>query len=201
MASIAAGAITDAFGNPNGAFSGNYTVTGCPPQNHYNINQIGGSIVPGTTDAGNNGDDVVTNISLPFAYTLYDTNFTSINVSSNGPAEFVTTDTAYSNICLPWTTHGYSILPYWDDLRTDAQAGCSAYPGGTCGIYTSISGSAPNRIFNIEWRAVYFASAGTQANFELRLYRGAGAFRFDLRHGGFGQHQRNRGSAERRHFF
>ena len=65
-ANIAAGAITDAFGNPNAAFSGNYTVQGCPPQDHYNIAQIGGSIVPGTTDIGNHGDDVVTNVVLPF---------------------------------------------------------------------------------------------------------------------------------------
>src|SRR5207247_2266045 len=57
-ASIAAGAITDQFGNPGAAFSGNYTVQGCPPQDHYNIAQIGCSIVPVTTDIGNHGDDV-----------------------------------------------------------------------------------------------------------------------------------------------
>src|SRR5205823_9318938 len=33
-----------------------------------NITQIGGSIVPGTTDSGNHGDDVVTNVVLPFSY-------------------------------------------------------------------------------------------------------------------------------------
>ncbi|MGH7972455.1 MAG: hypothetical protein ACREIC_27395, partial [Limisphaerales bacterium] len=37
------------------------------------------------------------------------------------------------------------------------------------GIFTSISGSAPNRIFNIEWRAAYFSSQSA-LNFELRLY-------------------------------
>ena len=48
-ASIGAGAITAVGCNPNAAFTGNYTVEGCPPQNHYDIAQIGGSIVPGTT--------------------------------------------------------------------------------------------------------------------------------------------------------
>ena len=57
-ASIAAGAITAQSCNPNAAFSGNYTVEGCPPPDHYDIAQIGGSIVPGTTDIGNHGDDV-----------------------------------------------------------------------------------------------------------------------------------------------
>jgi len=53
------------------------------------IAQIGGSIVPGTTDIG--GDDNVVTIALPFSYTLYDQTFTSINLSSNGNAQFTTT--------------------------------------------------------------------------------------------------------------
>ena len=51
-ASIGAGSITANGCNGNAAFTGNYTVEGCPPQNHYDIQQIGGSIVPGTTDTG-----------------------------------------------------------------------------------------------------------------------------------------------------
>ena len=48
------------------------------------------------------------------------------------------------------------------------------------GIFTSISGTAPNRIFNIEWRAQYFPGSGS-ANFELRLYEGQS--RFDVIYG------------------
>jgi hypothetical protein len=145
------------------------------------IIQIGGSIVPGSTDSGNHTDDGTTFISLPFSYTLYDQSFTGVNVSSNGNAQFITTDTAFSNVCLPWSDHNYTIYPYWDDLRTDSNTGCAGYPGGTCGVYTSISGNAPNRIFNIEWRAVYFASPGSMANFEIRLYEGQN--RFDVIYG------------------
>ena len=36
-----------------------------------------------------------------------------------------------------WNT---AIFPYQDDLRTDAQSGCSAFPGGNCGIFTSVTG-------------------------------------------------------------
>jgi len=85
----------------------------------YVIDQIGGSIVPGDTDTGNHGDDTVTAVALPFSYTLYDQTFNSINVSSNGNAQFTTTDTAFTNVCLPWASHNYTILPYWDDQRTD----------------------------------------------------------------------------------
>ena len=42
------------------------------------------------------------------------------------------------------------------------------------------SGSAPNRLFNIEWRATYF-SGGASLNFEVRLYEGQA--RLDLIYG------------------
>src|SRR6188472_4302197 len=170
-ASIGAGSITTNSCNGNAAFTGNYTVQGCPPSDHYTIAQIGGSIVPGTTDIGNHGDDTVVTIPLPFSYTLYDQTFTSINLSSNGNAQFTTTDTAFTNQCLPWTAHNYTIFPYWDDLYL-VNAGF--------GIFTSITGTAPNRIFNIEWRAQYFPGSGS-ANFELRLYEGQP--RFDVIYG------------------
>src|SRR6267378_3294352 len=146
-ATLGASAITANTCNGNAAFTGNYTVQGCPPSDHYTISQIGGAIVPGTTDIGNHGDDTVTTIALPFSYSLYDQTFTSINLSSNGNAQFTTTDTTFTNQCLPWTTHNYSIFPYWDDLYL---------VNSGFGIFTSISGTAPNRIFNIEWRAQYF---------------------------------------------
>ena len=111
------------------------------------ITQITGTIVPGTTDIGNHGDDTVTTIALPFPYSLYDQTFTSINLSSNGNAQFTTTDGGFTNQCLPWIDHNYTIFPYWDDLYL---------VNSGFGIFTSISGTAPNRIFNIEWRAQYF---------------------------------------------
>ena len=93
-------------------------------------------------------------------------------MSSNGNAQFNTSDAGFTNVCLPWTGHDCTIFPYWDDLRTDVV-------GGT-GIFTSISGTAPNRIFNIEWRTSYFNGSGG-ANFELRLYEGQ--TRFDVIYG------------------
>jgi hypothetical protein len=102
---------------------------------------------------------------------LYDQSFTSINLSSNGNAQFTTTDTTFTNQCLPWLTHNYTIYPYWDDLYL---------VNSGFGIFTSISGTAPNRIFNIEWRSQYFPGSGS-ANFELRLYEGQ--LRFDVIYG------------------
>ena len=53
----------------------------------------GATIVPGTTDTGNHTDDGVTNVTLPFPFTLYGTGYNSVNVSSNGNAQFVSTNT------------------------------------------------------------------------------------------------------------
>jgi hypothetical protein len=159
-----------------------YPATGSPTSRpgpcigEYVINQIEDSCVPGETDIGNHGDNTVTTVALPFPYTLYDHTFNSINLSSNGNAQFTTTDGTETNICLPWLTHNSTIFPYWEDQRTDANLGCSAYPGGTCGIYTSVSGIAPNRILNIEWRAVYNNNTSQHANHELRLYEGQSRF-------------------------
>src|SRR6266550_3814348 len=147
------------------------TLTPTPCIGPYVINQIGGSIVPGTTDIGNHGDDTVTTVALPFSYTLYDQTFNAVNLSSNGNAQFTTLDTAFTNSCLPWLTHNYTIFPYWDDLFL-VNAGF--------GIFTSVSGNPPQRIFNIEWRAQYFPGSGT-ANLELRLYEGQS--RFDVIYG------------------
>jgi hypothetical protein len=171
-ANIAAGAVTDAFGNIGTAFSGNYTVQGCPPQDHYDIAQIGGSIVPGTTDIGNHGDDVTTTIALPFNYSLYGQSFSSVTLDSNGKAHFPGGASVFTNSCLPQAGATFSIYPYWDDQRTDVGTGV--------GIFTSTSGTAPNRIFNIEWRTTYFSGGGT-ANHELRLYEGQS--RFDVIYG------------------
>jgi hypothetical protein len=141
-ASIGAGAIT-AFGcNGNTAFSGTYTVEGCPPQNHYDIQQIGGSIVPGTTDTGNHADDGTTPITLPFSYTLYDQTFTAANVDSNGTFQFMSPLSIFTNTCLPDTSRTYLIFPYWDDQRTDAQSGCSVFPGK---VRSSWKSTAPMR--------------------------------------------------------
>src|SRR6188508_787892 len=147
------------------------TSTATPCIGEYVIFPIEDSCVPGETDIGNHGDDTVTTIALPFPYTFYDQTFTSINLGANGNAQFTTTDMTFTNQCLPWTAHNYTIFPYWDDLYL---------VNSGFGIFTSVSGTAPNRIFNIEWRAQYFPGSGT-ANFELRLYEGQS--RFDIMYG------------------
>lgn len=142
----------------------------------------GAAIVPGTTPVtgfscgATPGDDCVATINLPFAYTFYTNVYTQANVSSNGNLQFATASTDYglNEVCLPLNHFGYSIIPHFADL-TIANASAGE------GIFTSTTGTAPNRIFNIEWRTSALGKPAGSLNFEIRLYEGQ--TRFDIIYG------------------
>jgi hypothetical protein len=183
--SIAGGAITKQVGNPNQTFTGRYTVQSC----QYVITQGTDRIVPGDTDIGNHCDGCDTFIPLPFDFQLYGTTYTEVNVSDNGRLDFVNVNEpgGYITACLPAPPGYFTGLPYdntifalWQDMRTDvAGEGCDSFSSG-CGIFTSVTGSAPNRIFNIEWRAVLYWDQTAPQNFEVRLYENDPNRRFDV---------------------
>jgi hypothetical protein len=186
MASIASRASTDQFDNPNQTLSGSHAVQGC----QYVITQGTDRIVPGDTNIGSNCDDCDTFIPLPFNFQLYGTTYTGMNVSSNGRLDFVNANEpgGYITACLPSPPSYFTGLPYdntifalWQDQLTFASAdGCGSFPGGTCGVFTSVTGSAPNRIFNIEWRTVLRVDDTAPQNFEVRLYENDPNQRFDV---------------------
>lgn len=139
----------------------------------------GASIVPGTAlVAGSQVDDAVVSIPLPFGYYLYGQQFLSVRADTNGNLQFTGGSTALFNSCLPASGWTNFVAPHWDNL--DMRSSISP----TLGIYTSTSGSAPTRIFNIEWRACLWnnGACGGYVNFEVRLYEGAflGEARFDF---------------------
>ena len=120
-----------------------------------------GTIVPGTIDTGNHCDSCVTTIRLPFAMQMYDRTFSSAIVGSNGTLGFVGNSNPDINGCLSNAAFDFGVLPFWSNLTT-------AGPRGE-GVYTSISGTAPDRIFNVEWRARSI-SDGLSVNFEIRMF-------------------------------
>ncbi len=118
------------------------------------------SLVPGTANTGNSGDDVNTAISLPFSFNFGGQAFSSVNASSNGNLQFTTSSTQWDNQPPPVAALGAAALVFWDDLRTNDTGR---------GIFTSTTGTAPNRVFNIEWRALFVNGSG-DANFQARLF-------------------------------
>jgi cell division septation protein DedD len=135
-----------------------------------------GTIEPGNMDIGIHCDDCTTIIGLPFAVRLYgQLSVGAASVSSNGNLQFLNRELYAGTSCpLPDPNLATAILPYQDDLRTDQVADCSVFASG-CGVFTSVTGTAPNRAFNIEWRAAYSGRSGT-ANFEVRFYENQNFF-------------------------
>jgi PKD repeat protein len=151
--------------------STNITYT-LPTGGFYVLNQTNGAaLIPGDTDIGNHSDNDVTPLALPFPITFYGNNFTNVNVGANGNLQFVSANIAGGNACLPVAGFNSAIFPFWSDLRTDQ-------PGN--GVFTTLTGVAPNRIFGIEWRAT-IASSLSNANFEVLFYESQ--LRIDLVYG------------------
>ena len=172
--------------SPSATATATPTPTSTPLGCNYIFTTGTDPIVPGITDTGNHTDDGDTPVTLPFSFQLYDQTYNSVNVNSNGRLDFVCINepSGFASACLPAAPNicpfDYTIFGLWSDYRTDVVGeGCSNFASG-CGIFTSVSGSAPNRIFNIEWRAVYFADHNATANFEIRLYENDPNKRFDF---------------------
>jgi hypothetical protein len=158
------------------------TATVCTPANsNYTIDQsTGAALVPGTDDVGLHCDYCTATVNLPFSFTLYGRQFNNAIAGSNGTLGFVANSNNWRTTCMPSQEFDYAILPFWQQLHMT---------GGSCpncGIFTSVTGSAPNRIFNIEWRARdYFYTANV--NFEIRLYETAPNGQFEVIYAGVPQ--------------
>ena len=119
------------------------------------------SWIAGTTNQAITGDDTTKTVTLPFSFTFMGTAYTSVKISSNGNIHFGTASSAYTNVSIPNTAAPNAMVAaFWDDLSPNL--------GGA--IYTTVSGTAPNRVFVIEWRDVRRYGYGTTgATFEIQL--------------------------------
>ena len=155
--------------DPGGSPTATPTATPTPLQTccQYITSSGRGSIVSGLIDTGNHCDNCLTQITFPFPVTFYKSTFTQAYVSSNGNLQFAGNAPYLGTSCpLPNNCVNAAIFAYQTDLRTDGQ---------NDGIFTVVTGTAPNRVFNIEWRTTYFDRTGV-ANFEIRFYENQTSF-------------------------
>ena len=138
------------------------------------------TFVPGVDDIGNHTDDGTTFISLPFTVNLYGQSFTGVNVASNGALQFGPPDASFQITCptgIAGTT--FVLEPYWGDQCTGA---CFNTLCDGCGIFTTTTGSAPNRVFYVEYRTNYYGLDGQNQdllNYEVALFEnGSPPFEF-----------------------
>ena len=135
----------------------------------YNVTQSTRALVPATSDTGNHCDDCMTAstaINFPFPVRFYGASYTSARASSNGNLQFNSTNTSATDTNLPAAAFNATIFAFWDNLRTDLAGG---------GIFTSTTGTAPNRIYTIEWRVANLNGTST-TNFEIRFFEGSTDF-------------------------
>ncbi len=128
---------------------------GQPAATNYSFASTSGNTAPAGASlvADSQDDDAVLPLTLPggFAFQVYGTPVTQLRADTNSVLVFnagTVTSTA-SNGALPVSAYGApALFALWDDLDLSANVAS----GG--GIYTQTSGAAPNRTFDIEWRAV-----------------------------------------------
>lgn len=169
----------------------NYTIpVGTPPGADYGFVSTGGaSISPtGTLVAGTSVDDDVIDLSVPFAFSVYDTSVaagSTIRLGTNGQIRIEPSGSAgaaVTNTALPTSGGGSfpaaapTLFPYWDDLDMRP----SVTNGG--GIYTEVSGSPGSRTLKIEWRARnYFATqpqGDPNVNFAVYFHENSDQFEY-----------------------
>ena len=146
----------------------------------YTLALGGAPFVPGDTDIGNHCDNCGTAITLPFPVTLYDQTFTTASAGSNGHLTFGTPYDDPGITCWPSTQGTYVLAPYWADQCTTS---CGSTACTDCGIFTTTTGTAPNRVFYVEFRTQYFDQTTDLLDYEIALYEnGNPPFRFIYTH-------------------
>lgn len=112
----------------------------------YTCQQVTSAWEPGIQRLNLSGDDNSTLISLPFAFSWYETDYTQAYVHTNGLISFRDSYPNYSNTSIPNSGQpNAAVFGFWDDLYMS--------PGG---VYVATLGVAPNRRFILEYRDVGF---------------------------------------------
>lgn len=153
------------FSFPVGTVGGNYSYA----------SSSGGTVTPGETLlSGSQADDAALTLNVPadFSFSLYGTTYSGgqpLTVSTNGTLQMGPGGSpAHVNTALPSTFTLPTIFAYWDDLDLR---------NGSNGIYTSLTGTAPNRVWRIEWRGFLFGAATSTVNFAIEIPEGGSGFR------------------------
>lgn len=122
-------------------------------------------------------------VELPFPFTFYDVEYTSVTVSSRGYLTFTGQGDSHANVAVPNAAAPNALIAaLWDELWLKRQAG---YAEARVSHLTQ--GTAPNRVFLVTWHkmsaartpAYNFASATVElfeANHAVRITYGDGAY-------------------------
>jgi hypothetical protein len=149
-------------------FGYNYTTT---PVNAVNLSASD----PDVVTAGNLiGDDYFQSLSIGFPFYFYNKQYSTLSASTNGLIGFGGSSNAWTPVDLP--SSGFSpanlIAPFWTDL----------YKGGSSKILYATRGSAPNRVFILDYQDMEeYANAAARISFQVLLYEGSNAIEIQFK--------------------
>ncbi|HIH86500.1 MAG TPA: CehA/McbA family metallohydrolase, partial [Methanosarcinales archaeon] len=132
----------------------------------------------GTEVLPDSDDSWVEDIGLGFFFNYYGTDYSQLAISNNGLLFSGGTTRQYVNEPITQTPgiHGF-VAPFWDDLVT--------WGAGT--IYYQTLGTAPNRMFVVEWYDnKHYSNSDSGVTFEAILYEGSNNILFQYKDVEFG---------------
>ena len=121
------------------------------------------TFVPGVDDLAPNCDDCDVTVNFPFSVNLFGGSFTTAQAGSNGHLTFGAANATFTITCPPpFGVSGTTevLAPYWVD-QTVLKANSDS-------IFTTTTGSAPNRIFYVEWVSQYLS--GGNLDYEVAIF-------------------------------
>jgi hypothetical protein len=130
--------------------------------------------LPGEASVGPSGDDAHLDVGIGFDFNYLGVNYSQVRINTNGWASLNLTgddESSYDNMLLFNSSGPSAVLaPWWDDLKT----------GNFDNIRYKMDGTAPFRVFIIEWRKMYSykETATTRIYFSVRLYETSGIIEF-----------------------
>jgi len=147
------------------------TQPGGPTYEWVDITTTGTEILPSSDD------QYVEQIPVGFFFNFYGTDYSQVSICNNGIVMAVTGDYTNEPIGSSSAVHNF-IAPFWDDLVTWGSAGS---------VYYQTMGTAPNRMFVVEWYDnQHYDSSTSGITFEVILYEGSDNIKFQYQDVDFG---------------
>ena len=155
-----------------------YIPTGVLPNNeiqNYSLTTPPAAMTPisgGST--GPTGNNTHSDVNIGFSFNYAGTDYTQVRINTNGWAALNLSGPdliSHDNIRLFIETDPATALaPWWDDLLVD---------GGSSVSYLT-SGTAPNRVFTVEWNSVlaYSSVSTARISFQVKLFETTNVIKF-----------------------
>jgi hypothetical protein len=158
--------------------------------NNYNRSTFAGSMTPLTgATAGPTGNDASGIANIGFTFNYMGTNYTALNICTNGWASLNQTGASSPDNAdlFTSTAPNTTLAPWYDNLLVD--------PSGALSYKTE--GTSPDRIFTVEWKNIltFWKQANARINFQVKLFESSNIIEFHYGSLATGSHNNSEGAS------